>query len=159
MIDTDPQSGNGFIDAATLRELERLARSRPRSGRQAQAKASALRALESIPPRLDTRLLFPAERGGPLNLDNFRRREWGPAVDTAGIARPARIYDLRSTYASNSLAAGIDVFELARVMGTSIEMIERHYGTLLTGAAAGIAERQAAFETAQDEAGDTAGDV
>ena len=37
-------------------------------------------------------------------------------------------------------------------MGTSIEMIERHYGTLLTGAAAGIAERQAerqaAFEAA-----------
>jgi hypothetical protein len=31
-------------------------------------------------------------------------------------------------------------------------MIERHYGTLLTGAAAGIAERQAAFEVAQERA-------
>jgi integrase len=72
----------------------------------------------------------------------------GPAVEAASVRRPARLYDLRSTYASNSLAAGIDVFELARVMGTSIEMIERHYGTLLTGAAAGIAERQAAFEAA-----------
>ena len=42
--------------------------------------------------------------------------------------------------------------ELARVMGTSVRMIERHYGTLLTGAAAGIASRLAAFEAAQDEA-------
>ena len=37
-------------------------------------------------------------------------------------------------------------------MGTSIEMIERHYGTLLSGAAAGIAGRLAAFEARQDRA-------
>jgi hypothetical protein len=48
MSKADRQSGNGFIDAATLAELERLARSRPRSGRQAQAKASALRMLERL---------------------------------------------------------------------------------------------------------------
>jgi hypothetical protein len=40
-------------------------------------------------------------------------------------------------------------------MGTSIEMIERHYGTLLTGAAAGIASRLAMFEAQQDQAADT----
>jgi hypothetical protein len=48
MSETDRQSGSGFIDAATLGELERLARSRPRSGRQAAAKASALRTLERL---------------------------------------------------------------------------------------------------------------
>jgi hypothetical protein len=48
MSKTDRRSENGFIDAATLGELERLARSRPRSGRQAQAKASALRMLERL---------------------------------------------------------------------------------------------------------------
>lgn len=32
------------------------------------------------------------------------------------------------------------------VMGTSIEMIERHYGTLLDGSAAGFAERMDAYE-------------
>jgi hypothetical protein len=74
----------------------------------------------------------------------------GRGGGAAGGGRPARIYDLRSTHASNALAARIDVFELARVMGTSIEMIERHYGTLLTGAAAGIAARLAAFEAEQD---------
>ena len=33
------------------------------------------------------------------------------------------------------------VFELAKVMGTSVAMIERHYGTLIGGAHAGIADR------------------
>jgi hypothetical protein len=44
-------TGNGGIDAATLDELQRLARSSPRSGRQAQAKASALRTLERLSRR------------------------------------------------------------------------------------------------------------
>ena len=48
-------------------------------------------------------------------------------------------------------SAGVTVFELARVMGTSIEMIERSYGVLLSGAAAGIASRLAAFEADQDQ--------
>jgi hypothetical protein len=39
-------------------------------------------------------------------------------------------------------------------MGTSIKMIERSYGVLLAGAAAGIAERLAAFEAGQDRAAD-----
>jgi hypothetical protein len=39
---------NGDIDAATLEELRRLARSRPRSGRAALAKAGAIRTLERL---------------------------------------------------------------------------------------------------------------
>ena len=41
-----------------------------------------------------------------------------------------RIYDLRHTYATSSLAAGIDIFTLARRMGTSVAMIDRTYGHL-----------------------------
>jgi hypothetical protein len=54
---------------------------------------------------------------GPFDLANFRRREWRPAIEAAGITTPARMYDLRSTFASNALAAGLTVFELARIMG------------------------------------------
>jgi hypothetical protein len=68
------------------------------------------------------------------------------------VRRPARIYDLRSTFASNALAAGISVFELGRVMGTSVAMIERHYGTLTEGAGADIARRLSAFEASRDSA-------
>ena len=39
---------NGPIDPATLAELRRLAQSRPRSGRAAVAKASAIRTLERL---------------------------------------------------------------------------------------------------------------
>lgn len=45
-----------------------------------------------------------------------------------------RIYDLRHTYASWSLAAGVDMFTLARRMGTSVKMIDRTYGHLVAGA-------------------------
>jgi integrase len=41
-----------------------------------------------------------------------------------------RIYDLRHTYATMSLAAGVSLFTLARRMGTSVEMIDRTYGHL-----------------------------
>jgi hypothetical protein len=44
------------------------------------------------------------------------------------------------------MAAGIGVFELARIMGTSVQMIERHYGALLDGAGASIASRLATLE-------------
>ena len=64
-----------------------------------------------------------------------------PASETPGDA-----YDLRDTFASNALAAGVTVFELARVMGTRVRMIERHYGALLDGAHAGIADRLDALE-------------
>ena len=63
----------------------------------------------------------------------------GFTSSAAGIARPARLYDLRSTFASDALAAGVSVLELARIMGTSVRTIERHYGALLDGAGADIA--------------------
>ena len=38
------------------------------------------------------------------------------------------------------------VFEFAKIMGSSVRMIERHYGALLDGAAAGISGRLNALE-------------
>ena len=52
--------------------------------------------------------------------------------------------------ASNALAAGVSVFEVARVMGTSVAMIERSYGTLLDGSGADIARRLSAFEAGRE---------
>jgi len=59
------------VDAQTVAELRRLARSRPRSGRQAAAKASALRTLErlnrgrrGVPPMPEN--WYPHEPGDPF---------------------------------------------------------------------------------------------
>jgi hypothetical protein len=41
-------TADGEIDRVTLEQLQRLARSNPRSGREAQAKASAIRTLERM---------------------------------------------------------------------------------------------------------------
>jgi hypothetical protein len=42
---------------------------------------------------------------------------------------------------SIALSVGISVFELGRVMGTSVRMIENHYGALLDGVGADLASR------------------
>ena len=44
------------------------------------------------------------------------------------------------------------VFELAKVMGTFVAMIEHHYGTLIGGAHAGIAGRLDALEAELEQA-------
>jgi integrase len=75
-------------------------------------------------------LVFPAERGGYLDRHNFRNREWKPAQLAAGIEPPRRIYDLRHTFATFALRAGISTFDLSRYMGASLTMIDRHYGHL-----------------------------
>lgn len=145
-------------EAKSLKQLAELGKT-TRSRRQVPLSERARAALDSIPPRLDTTFVFPAKRGGPFDLANFRRREWQPAIEASGIRKPARIYDLRSTFASNALAAGVSVFELARIMGTSVAMIERHYGTLIEGAGADIARRLDAFDAAQERSDGHASDV
>jgi integrase len=112
-----------------------------RSRREVPLTAAALHALESLPARLDSSYVFAGPKGGPFDVANFRRRKWGPAVEAAGIAKPARIYDLRSTFISNALARGLTVFEMARIAGTSVQMIEAHYGALLDTAHDSLLDR------------------
>jgi integrase len=83
-----------------------------RSRREVPLAAAALAALDSLTVRRHSRYVFAGPKRGAFDQHNFRRRQWVPAVESAGIPTPARIYDLRSTFASNALAAGITVYEL-----------------------------------------------
>src|SRR6266545_6696057 len=101
-----------------------------RSTRAVPLQAIALDALNQLPARSDRPLLFPAPRGGYLDLHNFHRRTWKPAQLAAGIEPLRRPYDLRHTFATFALRAGISTFDLSRFMGASLTMIDRHYGHL-----------------------------
>jgi len=62
------------------------------SYRAVPLQAIALDALDALPRRTGSALLFPAPRGGYLDLHNFRYRDWKPAQRDLGIRPdPARI--------------------------------------------------------------------
>jgi integrase len=103
----------------------------------------AFEAIEVLPPRIDTPRLFPAPAGGSINLDNWRTRVWYPALEAAGI-RGRGPYQLRHTFATEALAAGVSIFELSRLMGASVKTIDKHYGHLARDSEASIRDRLAA---------------
>ena len=55
--------------------------------------------------------------------------------------RPSADLRLRSTFISNALANSPTVFERARIAGTSVKMIELHYGALIDTARESLLER------------------
>jgi integrase len=101
------------------------------SRRAVPLRARVVAALERLPCRRG--IVFPAPEGGRVEINNWRNRSWTPSLEAAGVEH-RRIYDLRHTYASWSLAAGVDIFTLSRRMGTSVKMIDQTYGHLITGA-------------------------
>jgi integrase len=65
--------------------------------------------------------------------------DWGPmvkqAVTAAGLARITTHYTLRHSWISEALVSGMSTLDVARLTGTSLMMIEKHYGHLVDGAA------------------------
>jgi integrase len=84
-----------------------------------------------IEAKLDRRVFVFPEGDAPHSLDSVFERlmvESGLFKDATGKNRT--LYSLRHTYATFALAEGVDIHTLARQMGTSTLMIERHYSKL-----------------------------
>jgi integrase len=121
------------------------------SQRAVPLRARTVVALEQMPGKRRG-ILFPAPEGGRIDINNWRNRFWTPSLAAAGV-KHRRIYDLRHTYATWALAAGIDIFTLARRMGTSVKMIDRTYGHLVAGADTYERQLLDAFDEAPDRLG------
>lgn len=102
------------------------------AGRRCPIPPGLLALLEAMPKRIDTRLLFPARRGGGVWHDRaFYRDVWYPAREATGLKLTP--HDLRHSYVSLMRAAGVDPADLARATGHTVETATAHY-THSTGA-------------------------
>jgi site-specific recombinase XerD len=97
------------------------------------------RALDEIlAARLSVRVFRYSTGQQPYEFNKVFRRMLAAAnmlVDSFGQTRS--LYSLRYTYATAELLAGTDIHTLARQMGTSVVMLERHYSRLTATLAAG----------------------
>ncbi len=119
--DIDHAGGVVYVRRQYVRGQVKQTKTR-RSMRPVPLQSVALEALDRL-PRSESPLLFPAPRGAYIDLHNFRAREWRAAQLAAGIEPLRRPYDLRHTYATFALRAGVSIFELSRFMGASLAMI------------------------------------
>jgi integrase len=127
----DLDRGAGVVHVRRAYANGRVKHPKTRLSRRAvPLQAIALEALDQLRPRGESPLLFPNARGGHLDFRNFNRRQWKPVQRALGIEPLRDLYDLRHTYATFALRAGVPVFAVSRFMGTSIAMIDLHYGHL-----------------------------
>ncbi len=129
--DVDTRAGIVHVRRVYTDAQVKLYGKQARSLRTVPLPTAAAHALSAIPRGLLPGIrLFSGEASGYLNLHNWRRDEWTPALKAAGVEHRGP-YALRHTFASFAIAAGVSLFELARFMGTSVEQIDRTYGHLL----------------------------
>jgi integrase len=85
-------------------------------------------------------LLFTRDDGKP-----WAHSDWDElvraAAQRAGLPAGVCLYSLRHAFITQSLMDGMSTLEVARITGTSLAMIERHYGHLVMNAARERLER------------------
>lgn len=87
---------------------------------------AVLRALRPLHVAEDA-FVFVTPAGAPIDGDRFVENQWRPALRATGI-RPRKLYATRSTFLSLALTRGANLTWLAKYAGTSVAMIEAHYG-------------------------------
>jgi len=81
--------------------------------------------------KLDKRIFTLPSGEMPHLLENiFRHLMKKSRLLKNGAGQNRTLYSLRHTYATQALASGVDIHTLAKQMGTSVLMIERHYSKI-----------------------------
>jgi integrase len=102
----------------------------PGSVRTLPLRKIVLGALDQMAVRIDSPILLPAPRGGYIDSEKFRHRQWTPAVRAAGLEH-RRFLDCRHTFATWAIESGVQLSYLAVIMGTSVVQIEDTYSRWL----------------------------
>ena len=87
--------------------------------------SSLLLLLRSLPPRIDSELLFPTARGRLWRYSNFRRQVWNPAQRATGL--DIRPHEARHSYISVLAANGVDEADLAAITGHGVQTLVGRY--------------------------------
>lgn len=85
--------------------------------------------LDHLEGRCRSGLVFPAAGGGVVDVANWTKRVWVHAVKDAGIGH-VRVHDLRHTYASWLLQAGVSLAEVGRLLGHRSSATTERYAHL-----------------------------
>jgi integrase len=101
--------------------------------------------MDALQPLLNDKtaddLVFTALRGGPVRLNNFRRRIFSPAAARIGV--PDLVpHDLRDTAASLAISSGASIKAVQRMLGhASAKMTLDVYGSLFEEDLEALADR------------------
>ena len=80
--------------------------------------------------RTHERFVFSYKDGSLIDANHLSDRQFKQAIKRARVRR-IRFHDLRTSYASNFVMAGGDIFTLSKLLGhTSVEMTARKYAAL-----------------------------
>ena len=103
----------------------------------------------------DEEFVFTNLEGRPIFPDPFVQKHWHSALRVLNI-RPRKFYATRHTFISAGLGRGVHIKWLAEYCGTSVAMIERHYGRYLRGDSAmqlGLLENRDTVPISEVDAG------
>jgi integrase len=134
--------GEVDLDARTLRVVARYRKGETGDPKSATSRRTVpmpdalIRILRAwyvaSPHKADEALVFGTALGKHENHSNVLKRGLRPALVSAGITRTITLHDLRHTYASSLIRAGIDVLRVARLLGhASADITLRVYGHLI----------------------------
>jgi len=128
--DVDLKAGVLSVERVYTQKVLKPCLKSDRQLRRVPLRARVVEALEALPRGFGETPVFTDRRGQRIKHDTFRMRYWAPALQAAGLDHRG-VYATRHTFAAWSIRAGVNLFYLSRVMGTSVAMIDRTYGHLV----------------------------